>query len=159
MGVGVVPPSDAAFPVQATVTANESQLYFDRPSDAGAQGPCKQLTCSGNEPTRFSMAVFPFRIKRKRDAVLQIQFTDTMSRQWQLNVPIHVTFTDHAGDGETRPAAGSPVASRPAPKPDIYPITVDFSHDKTRFFQDAARRKVVANASAPPAFYFAPHPP
>ena len=158
IAVDVVPPSDAAFPVQATVTANESQLYFDLPSDAGAQGPCKQLTFSGNEPTRFSMAVFPFRIKRKRDAVLQIQFTDTMSRQWQLNVPIHVTFTDHAGDGETRPAAGSPVASRPAAKPDIYPITVDFSQDKTGFFKDAARRKVVEKAAADWAFYFAAIP-
>src|SRR5260370_21709827 len=145
IAVDVVPPSDAAFPVQATVTANESQLYFDLPSDAGAQGPCKQLTFSGNEPTRFSMAVFPFRIKRKRDAVLQIQFTDTISRQWQLNVPIHVTFTDHAGDGETRPAAVCPVPRRPAAQPHLSPLTQLFPPVKTHSFEDAAARKGLEN--------------
>src|SRR5260370_17291951 len=104
------------------------------------------------------MSVFPIRIKYKRDASLQIQFTYSMSRQWQLNVPIHVTFTDHAGDGETRPAAGSPVASRPAAKPDIYPITVDFSQDKTGFFKDAAPPKVVQKAPPHSPLPFPPTP-
>src|SRR5258708_27374033 len=56
IAVDVVPPSDAAFPVQATVTANETHLYFDLPSDTRPQCPRTQLTLSGNEPTRSSTA-------------------------------------------------------------------------------------------------------
>src|SRR5258708_17745202 len=62
IAVDVVPPSDAAFPVQATVTANEAQLYFDLPSDAGAHTPRKQRTSSFNQPTTFSISVFPYLI-------------------------------------------------------------------------------------------------
>src|SRR5471030_1604299 len=57
----IVPPPDAEFPVAVTVKASEPRLYFDLPSEAGRNGPEKQLRITNDAPVALSVAIFPAR--------------------------------------------------------------------------------------------------
>ena len=154
--ISIVPPSDGAFPIKATVTAREPRLYFDLPSTGSAQGPSKQMTFDGAQPQPMAVAAFPAREKKKFESALNIQMSDARSRRWQVTVPLHITFTDRSsGSTGSRPTTGM---ARNAVKPEVYPITVDFSQDKTGFFKEETRRKLFDQAVQDWAFYLAPIP-
>jgi len=133
----IVPPPNAVLPVQVTITAREPRLYFDLPSQAGAQGPRKELKLTGSEPQSASIAIFPARRKHNQETAINIQFIDARRRRGQLVVPIHVM----AVEGHDH----SPV----------FPITIDFSQDKTGFYRDPIRRETFEQAVADWAFYLA----
>src|SRR3954454_20889181 len=60
----ILPPTGAAFPVTASVTAREPRLYFNLPSTAGPRGPGKEITFANGDRQAVSAAVFPARLKR-----------------------------------------------------------------------------------------------
>jgi len=62
-------------------------------------------------------------------------FTDAGGRRGQINVPVHVVCVE--GHDRSRP----------------FPITIDFSQDRTGFFDDAAHRDAVRQAASDWAFY------
>ncbi len=136
----IVPPAEASLPVDVRVTASEPRLYFDLPSQAGAAGPEKRLQISTSTPVAMAVAIFPARTKKRMETMLHVQLTDAQGRRSQRNLPVHVTFNPGA------------------PSPDSYPITVDFSQDKTGFFSDSAHRAALQQAAKDWAFYFAAIP-
>lgn len=132
----LTPPGEAVLPVKVTLAAREPSLYFDLPSEAGPQGPRKELTFTVGERLAAHVSIFPARQKRNFETALQIQFVDSRDRRWGVALPIHVI------------AQASQDASP------TFPITVDFSQDKTGFFKDPAHRAVVEQAARDWAFFF-----
>jgi len=156
--VSIIPPSDAAFPLQANAISREQRLYFDLPSEAGAQGPRKQLTFPSAKPVTMAISIAPARVKKKQDFAVNVNFTDARRKTWNLTIPVHVIFTDRAAGAAA--AAGTAAITKPAgatlpPKPDVYPIIANFSQDKTGFYKDENRRKIFDQAIQDWAFYFA----
>jgi hypothetical protein len=133
----IVPPWGAAFPVSVTVKAPEPRLYFDLPSEAGRNGPEKQLRITGKAPVSLSVAIFPARLKKKSDTALDIQLSDAGNRKWLVKLPVHVVFTEAHDDSPT------------------FPINVDFSQDQTGFYNDKAHQDIFKQAVQDWDFYLA----
>lgn len=129
----VTPPPDAGpFPTTATVSANHARLYFDSPSRIGAQGPSKVLTfqnATSSVPVRVS--IFPDRDGTDEDYTLTLRLN---SAPVSNSFPIHVLDQDIA-----RPAE--------------FAVTVDFSHDRSGFFDDPRPRAIVEQAAADWAYF------
>ena len=133
----ILPPGEAVLPVKATLSAAEPRMYFDLPSEAGAQGPRKEITFESGRKLAVSASIFPARHKRAFDTALQIQFVDARGRRWVFNLSVHVTAPHTHNDSPT------------------FPITIDFSQDKTAFFNDESHRATVEQAAHDWAFYLA----
>lgn len=131
----IAPPPGAALPVKVTVAGSEPRLYFDLPSEAGANGPRKSLTLNGSASESVFVAIFPARKKHAQETSLGIMFEDARGRRGRLNVPIHVVPIE---SGDSSP---------------ILPIIVDFSQDRTGFFKDATHRRIFEQAAQDWAFY------
>jgi len=125
----IAPPPGAALPVKVIVTAPEPRMYFDLPSEAGAHGPRKVMTLAAPEKQFAWVSIFPAHKKRNFDTALHIELSDARAQHWELTVPIHV------------------VASETDDHSPMFPISVDFSQDKTGFFKDEAHRAVVEQAA------------
>lgn len=136
----IVPPSDAVFPISVTVKGPEPRLYFDLPSEAGPNGPTKQLQIANAAPVSLSVAIFPAHEKKKLDTALDILLRDAGNRQWQMKMPVHVVFTEVHDQSAT------------------FPITVDFSQDKTGFYKDKTHQDIFNQAVQDWDFYLADMP-
>jgi hypothetical protein len=131
----ITPPSNAHWPVKVKLFAAEARLYFDTPSVAGADGAYKELTFADGTPQSALIAVFPARKKEAKTAFLHIQFEDRKGLRTQTDVPLHIV----------------PVESQNQDAQ--FPVTVDFSQDKSGFYADADHRAVFKSAVADWAFY------
>ena len=131
----LVPPPDAAYPVRFVIRAKEPRLYFDLPSDCGPSGPRKEVLFQG--PARHSMAVsiFPDRDGRDEDHTLDVEVTFADGKRRTLGLPLHVADQDRV-------------------RPPSFAIAVDFSQDRTGFFEDEARRRAVIRAAEDWAYFF-----
>jgi hypothetical protein len=132
----ILPPSGATFPASVTVSAPEPRLYFNLPSKAGPKGPEKQLRFINGAPLSLSVAIFPARQKKRLDTSLDIQWSDA-GHKWQMKVPVHVVYTE-----------------KHDPSP-MFPITVDFSQDKTGFYNDKTHQDIFKQAVQDWDFYLA----
>jgi hypothetical protein len=130
------PPPNAAFPASAIVTANGSRLHFDLPSETGAAGPRKEVIWQKNESIPIFLAIFPDRDAEPESYELKVDFTDHAGGKETLTAPIRVVDEDQT-------------------RPESFAITVDFSQDKTGFFQDADKRATVIQAARDWAYFFA----
>jgi len=128
------PPADAAFPAKAVLTASEPRLYFDLPSKTGPKGPRKDIPIAGPDKVPVFISIFPDRDGKDEDHELEIEFTDAKDHRKSLRLPIHVIDQDR---------------DRPA----VFPITVDFSQDKTGFFHDERKRAVIVQAANDWAYF------
>jgi hypothetical protein len=124
----VVPPADAAFPVRAVLTAEEPRLYFNLPSEVGARGPRKVVEFKGREKAPVLVSIFPKREGGDEDHALRVEFRDARGRGQTLTLRCHVVVRDKKAPGG-------------------FPVTVDFSQDRTGFFADEGRRRVVVQAA------------
>jgi hypothetical protein len=132
----LIPPSDATYPAKAVLTAAEPRLHFDLPSEIGPDGPRKEVVWHQREELPLYLSIFPDRDGEDEHHRLQIEFHDAHGNGRSLNVPVRVIDQD-----QTRAAEFS--------------ITVDFSQDRTGFFQDENRRAVVVQAARDWAYFFA----
>ncbi len=132
----VVPPADLAFPAEAVLTASQSRLYFDRPSETGPNGPRKVVRFDKHMKAAVHVSIFPDRDGRHEDHTLEITLTDGRGHKEHRSVPMHVIDQDRE-------------------QPDGFSITVDFKQDQTGFFQEEKRRAVVTEAARDWAFFFA----
>ena len=133
----VIPPTNAALPGSATLTANGSRLYFDAPSNVSAGGPDKtiSLTAPGiGVPVRLS--VFPDRDSLDEDYTLTIVFTGANSIRQTNTVPIHVLDLD-------------------LERTNAFTVTENFDRDITGFFTNATRRALVKQAADDWTYFFA----
>lgn len=126
----VQPPTGMAFPVSAYLFGDDPRLHFSIPGTASATGPSIPLSFPSATTRRdILFAIFPDRDALSEDHALTVVFTDALGRHAGATYAVRVTDLD-----------GSPAAPR-------LRITVDYSHDQTGFFLDAAKRAVVQRAA------------
>jgi hypothetical protein len=127
-------PAGAALPARVVLTATERRLHFDLPSTTGPKGPRKDITLDGPEKVPVYISIFPDRDGKDEDHVLKIEYTDAKNRREQACLPIHVIDQDRD-------------------RPSAFQITVDFSQDRTGFFQDEKKRAVIIQAANDWAYF------
>src|SRR5215207_6947109 len=86
----IVPPGDAAFPAKAVLTSKEPRVYFNLPSEIGANGPRKVLEFQNREKSSLLASIFSDWEGADRDVILQLDFEDAMGRKQVLRLPCHV---------------------------------------------------------------------
>jgi hypothetical protein len=131
----VGPPQDASFPARATLTCNEPRVYFNLPSTIGPRGPRKVVEFKKWEKLPVFVSIFPDRKREDLDIVVELRFDDANGRSQGLKLPCHVRALEEKDH-----------------KP--FPITVDFSQDRTGFFKDEEKRRVVRQAAEDWSYYF-----
>ena len=100
------PPTNTTFPQTAVLTANETRLYFDTPSEIGSTGPTKLIRfANASDKIPVYLSIFPDRDTLDEDYVLTIQFLDALEKQKSTTVNIHVIdqeiLTGRPGSGVT----------------------------------------------------------
>jgi len=133
----ITPPAGAEMPVKVTILGNDPRLCFDLPSEAGSEGPKKELTLSSPDPQSVFVAAFPARQKHLAQAMLAASFVDARGRRGVIRVPVRIV----------------PIESHDASP--TYPITVDFSQDRTGFFNNPVHRSTFEQAVRDWAYYLA----
>jgi len=131
----ILSPPAAAYPATIVIRTREPRLMFDLPSEAGPQGPKKTITLPRREKTSLYVSIFPDRDSRDQDDALDVEFTDAKGERQTQRVPVHVVDQD-------------------SDRPMSFPITVDFAHDRTRFFSDEARKAIAVRAAEDWAYFF-----
>lgn len=128
------PPEAGPFPTTATLTANSRRIYFDLPSRMAPEGPVKVVTfatATSSVPVR--VAIFPDRDGADESYDLTVRMNSTPLTN---HFPLRVVDQDVARSVE-------------------FPVVVDFSQDRTGFFADERRRKIVEQAAADWAYFLA----
>jgi hypothetical protein len=121
------PPPDVQFPVTAILSADNQRLYFDLSSTVGASGPSKRVRFqSPDSAVTVRLGIFPDRDAIDEHHRLTLTLYDAQKRVEQVAITVH----DYDRD--------QPLLTR---------IVVDFSEDRTGFFNDAQARKVVQRAA------------
>jgi hypothetical protein len=131
----LVPPADAALPARAVLTAREPRLYLDLPSQAGPNGPRKEVSFEKHAKLPVHISIFPDRDGKDEDHPLEIDFTDARGKHEHLTLPVHVIDQDRD-------------------RPQEFQVNVDFSQDRTGFFKDDKKRSVVVQAARDWAYFF-----
>ncbi len=132
----MAPPPNAAFPAKAVLSADESRLHFDLPSDVGRDGPRKEVVWQKHEKLPVFISIFPDRDGQDESHRLRIDFDDARGSKESLSLPVRVIDQDQN-------------------RANAFSITVDFSQDRTGFFQDEKKRATVIQAANDWAYFFA----
>jgi hypothetical protein len=135
----VVPPPDTAYPARAVLTSTEPRVYFDLPSEIDPRGPRKVMNFEKSEKFPAFASIFSNSKKDDHDFVIELRFRDDQAREQALKLPCHVINQD-----------------KKEPKP--FPITVDFSRDRTGLFKDEKARQLVTQAARDWTYFFEPVP-
>jgi hypothetical protein len=142
--VFVVPPEGVALPASAVLTSTQPRVYFNLPSKVGPRGPSKTLTFNTREKQPVFVSIFPDREAKNLDFTLQLNFKDAAGKKRTLKIPCHVIDQDKLpGDDATT---------------STFPIDVDFSQDRSDFFNDQKKRRLVQQAVHDWAYFLAPVP-
>ncbi|MGO9923770.1 MAG: hypothetical protein ACLQIB_54850 [Isosphaeraceae bacterium] len=131
----VVPPPGAAYPARAVLSARESRLHFDLPSEIGRDGPKKELIWRKQEKLPVYLAIFPDRDGQDESHRLRIDYSDARGSRESLSLPVRVIDQDRN-------------------QANAFSITVDFSQDRAGFFQDERKRATVIQAANDWAYFF-----
>lgn len=131
----VRPPANAQFPATALLAANHQRLYFDLPSEAGADGPRKTISFpNASARVQVGISISPDRDSADEDHTLMIELTDASGARQTTALNLHVTDEDR---------------NQPAP----FAISLDFSKDRTGFFDDPQKREIVRQAANDWAYF------
>ena len=118
------------------LSASDQKLYFNLPSEAGAEGPRKSFSLDRARSATFHMSVFPDRDGQDETHLLTIEYLDDQGVRYIGTVDIHVIDQD-------RPRRGL-----------SYGMTVDFSYDETGLYDDAGARRDTRNAAQDWVYFF-----
>jgi hypothetical protein len=127
----IVPPADAAWPLAVTLATNDPLVHFDLPGEVDAAGATKRLVFKDATPQFVHVAAFPRRDKQVYDSVLRIRTSAGSERSIAVRVV-------PAASGDASPQ---------------YPVTVDFSQDRTGFYADPLRQAIFRQAVADWSYY------
>lgn len=133
----VVPPEDAVFPARAVLTSSQPRIYFNLPSEITPQGSRKVVEFGKREKLPVLVSVFSNLEGEDQDHALQLEFQDARGRKHVLTLPCHVV------DQDKKDQQG-------------FPITIDFSQDRTGFFKDEKKRHVATQAAGDWMYFFEP---
>jgi hypothetical protein len=131
----VVPPPDAAYPVGVIIRGKHPRLYFDLPSGSGPPGPRKDLRFQRPARSTMAVSIFPDRDDQDEDHAIEIAVTFADGKRRTFDLPVRVVDQDRE-------------------RPLGFPVAVDFSQDRTGFFKDEAKRRVVIRAAEDWAYFF-----
>jgi hypothetical protein len=132
----LLPPTNAALPGYATLSANGSRLYFDNPGSVSATGPATTRSfASSNNPVPVNLSLFPAHISSDGSYTLTVVFTDAHNASQTNTLPISVIDQDthHSND---------------------FFVTVNFDRDVTQFFTNPVARLLVNEAANDWTYYF-----
>src|SRR5579863_3212046 len=90
----VRPPQGAKYPGRLILSAKETRLYFDLPSEAGPQGPRKEVVVDAPGKIPAFLAIFPDRDPRDEDHALDVEFVDAAGTRTTRRLPVHVVDQD-----------------------------------------------------------------
>ena len=132
----VLPPTNAAFPGSATLTANGARLYFESPGNVSTGGPSKtvSLTSAAARPA-VRLSIFPDRDSLDEDYMLNIVFTGANGVRQTNTVPIHVTDQDLQRTND-------------------FEVIANFDRDVTGFFTNTMRLALVRQAARDWSYFF-----
>lgn len=131
----VRPPADAAFPATAMLSANHPRLYFDLPSQVGADGPTKVISFpNASARVPVYLANFPDRDTLDADHRLSIRFRGADGRERSLTLNVHEIDQD-------------------TEDPLLFPVSVTFAQDRTPFFTDPRKRDIVQQVATDWAYF------
>lgn len=129
------PPSGAAFPLQAFLSANGPRLYFDLPSACGAAGPTKTVSFeSASDRKPVLLSIFPDRDTFPEEYALEIAWKGPGGAAASQTVPIAVIDQD-------------------LDRAPVFDIPVEFSEDRTGFFDEPTHREIVLQAGRDWAYF------
>ena len=133
----VVPPEGAAYPATVVLRADHARLYFTgNRATIGPDGPRLQRTLRDSSPAPFRLAIYPDREGGHEEHTLTVSFTDATGALAIARLPIHVFDQDRDDRGLD------------------FRITVDFSEDRSGFFDEAVRQ-LTRQAADDWAYFFA----
>lgn len=128
-------PSEASFPLTVNLSAPETRLYFDMPCEVGEKGPRKTLRLlEAGKGVPFFLAIFPDRDGANEEYQLALDWTDSAGRRGRAVIPVHVVDQDRQTDSS-------------------FQVAVDFAYDRSGFFNDPLRRRVVQQAADDWAYF------
>jgi hypothetical protein len=132
----VYPPTNAALPGTATITANGERLYFDRPSVVSAAGPSKTITlASAAVGAPVNLSIFPDRDGADEGYTLTIAFVGRNGLKQTTTVPIHVMDLDLQRTND-------------------FAVSENYDRDITGAFTSPVRRALVKQAADDWAYFF-----
>ena len=121
----------------ASLSANDSRMYFDLPSAIGANGPTKNLKVDGpGQTAEFRIAIFPDRDTADELHTLTMRYLNSQGQVRTQTVDVHVIDQDRD-------------------RPLEFNIIADASNDSTGMFNDPAARATVQQVADDWAYYFA----
>jgi putative Ig domain-containing protein len=133
----ILPPTNAALPGSARLTANGARLYFDNPGSVSANGPVKTVSLSSpasRVPIRLS--IFPDRDSVDEEYTLTIVFTGANNAKETNMLPIRVRDLD-------------------VQRTNAFVVTMNFDRDITEFFTNSLSRALTMQAAEDWAYFFA----
>ncbi|HEV3383962.1 MAG TPA: Ig domain-containing protein [Gemmata sp.] len=131
----LTPPKNIIFPAKAILATKEPRLHFDLPSATSEKGSRKEVVWKKNEKMAVYVTIFPDRDGENEKHQITIDFADASDHTEQIVLPVKVIDQDRERAEE-------------------FHITVDFSQDRTRFFEDEKKRATVIQAANDWAYFF-----
>jgi hypothetical protein len=131
----IVPPANIAYPARAVLTANGERLYFNWPCEMGPQGPRKELEIRQAGKQSVLVSIYPDRDDKDESYEIQIALRDARGRMWQRKLPVRVIDQDREYEGG-------------------FPVTLDFSLDRTGFFKDEKKQQIALRAARDWLYFF-----
>ena len=130
-------PDGAIFPKRVVLSSDESRIYFDKPSSAGATGPNKEIEFdNASTEGEFYMSIFPDRDTHNENHALTIRYLDRQGNVRSQKIDVYVIDQD-------------------VDRPLDFKIISNFSQDKTGMFDDPAARETVYRAADDFAYFIA----
>jgi hypothetical protein len=130
------PPTNAAFPGSATLTANGARLYFESPGNVSTTGPSKTVSlASAAARLAVRLSIFPDRDGLDEDYMLNIVFTGANGVRQTNTVPIHVIDQDLQRTND-------------------FEVIANFDRDLTGFFTNTMRLALVRQAAGDWSYFF-----
>jgi hypothetical protein len=133
--VYLTPPKNITFPAKAILKSKEPRLHFDLPSTTSEKGSRKEVVWKKNEKMAVYVTIFPDRDGENEKHQITIDFSDSGGYSEQIVLPVEVIDQDRERAEE-------------------FHITVDFSQDRTRFFEDEEKRATVIQAANDWSYFF-----
>ena len=132
----LTPPEGAVFPFTVKLSVNAGRLYFDKPSATFATGPVKSVQFFDANPISVRISIFPDRDFVDEQYALTIEHEDLRLRRSPQVLPIRIIDQDIARAFD-------------------FNILVDYSVDRSGFFDDQPAREIIQRVVDDWAYFFA----
>jgi len=132
----LLPPTNAILPGSASLTANDTRIYFGTPSSVSTNGPSTTISLSSSTTAvPVYLSIFPAHTSPDGNSTLTIIFTGANNAKQTNTVPIQVIDED-------------------SHTTNAFVVTANFDRDQTGFFTNPTARMLVTQAANDWTYYF-----